>query len=82
LIESLQYDGSILFFINDDDDVEDERFFCACFCGNGTCIYSPFGKVTPIIYDDEEFVTICDDDVSNSFGESFLGNGEDDVVEI
>jgi hypothetical protein len=47
------------------DDAEDDRYFGACFCGNGKCIYSPFGKVILIIYDDEEFVTIGDDDLSN-----------------
>ncbi len=63
-IESLYDDGLIRFFINDAD-LDDDRYFGACFCGNGKCIYSPFGKVILIIYDDEEFVTRCDDDVSN-----------------
>ena len=35
-------------FINDDD-AECDRYFDACFCGNGTCMYSPFGKVILII---------------------------------
>jgi hypothetical protein len=36
-------------------------------------MYSPFGKAILIIYDDDESVTICDDDASNSFGEYFVG---------
>jgi hypothetical protein len=55
----------MLFFINDGDD-EDDRYFRARFCGNGKCIYSPFGNVTLII---------CDaDDLFNSFEDNFLGN--------
>jgi hypothetical protein len=75
-IESLSGDESILFFINDDDDAEDDRYFVARFCGNGKCIYSPLGKVILIIYND----------VSNGFGEDvfgsstiFDGNDENDV---
>jgi hypothetical protein len=70
-IESVYDDRSIRFFINDAD-VDEDRYFGACFCGNGKYIYSPFGSVRLIIYDDES-VTTCDDDVSNSFGESVLG---------
>ncbi len=79
-IESLYEDGSILFFIKGDD-AGGERYFLACFCGNGKCIYSPFGNVILIIYDDEESVTIYDDDASSSFGEYFVGIDEH-VVEI
>ena len=68
-------DGSILSFINDDawwyTDVD--RYFGARFCGNGNCIYSPFDKVVPVIYD-EESVIICDDDVSHSLDKFCLGN--------
>ena len=66
-------DGSIVFFVIDVD-AEYDRCFDACFCGNGKCIYSPFGKVILIICDDDESVIICDEDVSISFGEYFVGN--------
>ncbi len=72
-IESIGGDGSILFFVIDED-VEYDWRFDAWFCGNGKCIYSPFGKVTLIICDDDESVIICDEDVSISFGEYFVGN--------